>query len=433
MRGRALIRGAWTLPLLALTASPAAGQRVVELPDRDRRLGVDLEHVYAVGSLDGEDWELFGDVNQVAFDRSGNLYVLDRQNHRVVVVDRQGHLLRQLGKQGEGPGEWRMPGAMGVLPDGSVVVADAGHRAYMVYSPDGEYSHSVSMGAGTVISLGRLLPDPRGGAVYNAQGGGFTMRVAVGGAAPETPSGRPIERIDLAHGGAVATFYDAWLPPPAPEEGGGAGPRISLGGGEGVMRVGSGPRTFEPGLRVAILPDGGLAVVDSSAYVVKLVGPNGRDRARIVRGVRPTRVTERIQEAEKARQLAQLEAGEGPRMQIMVRGPGGGGAQPMDPAQIREMQRQQIESRGFYHEIPVLRNLAASPAGTLWLERAQTDPSADGPIDLVRTDGTYLGTIAVGGVRTPAAFGPDGLAAYIVLDEFDVPTIEVKRLPAEVR
>lgn len=33
----------------------------------------------------------------------------------------------------------------------------------------------------------------------------------------------------------------------------------------------------------------------------------------------------------------------------------------------------------------------------------------------------------------PDAFGPDGLAAFIELDEFDVPSVVVRRLPVEVR
>ncbi|MFV2008104.1 MAG: hypothetical protein ACC667_11700, partial [Longimicrobiales bacterium] len=38
-------------------------------------------------------------------------------------------------------------------------------------------------------------------------------------------------------------------------------------------------------------------------------------------------------------------------------------------------------------------------------------------------------TIAADGMRIPDAFGPGGLVAYIERDEFDVPTILVKRLP----
>ncbi len=40
-----------------------------------------------------------------------------------------------------------------------------------------------------------------------------------------------------------------------------------------------------------------------------------------------------------------------------------------------------------------------------------------------------MGTFATGVTEIPGAFGPDGLAAYIETDDFDVPTIVVRRLP----
>ena len=60
---------------LAATALPA--QEVVELPGQDQRIEPDFEEVYRVGVLDGESWEMFGQVSQVAFDGQGNLYVFD--------------------------------------------------------------------------------------------------------------------------------------------------------------------------------------------------------------------------------------------------------------------------------------------------------------------------------------------------------------------
>lgn len=415
----------------ALAGPAAAQQGTMALPERDRTITPELSDIYRVGSIDGDDWELFGDVSQLGFDAEGNLYVFDRQNYRVVVVDPQGRFLRQVGKEGEGPGEWRMPGGMGVMPDGSVVIADAGHRAYQIYGPDGEYRSSVSMGDGGIIQIGRLLADPRGGGLFNVLGGGgITMRMVRGaGEAPTVPEGRPIERITLGRDGAIQPFYTAWAPPPA--ESSGSAPGINVSNSGQMVRFGGGPRVFEPQVRAAALPDGGLAVVDSTTYSVKLIGADGRDRARITRDIAPTRVTERIEQRERERRLADLEAGEGPQMQVRIGG--GGSPQSIDPEQIKAMQRANIESQTFYPEIPVIRSVAASPSGTLWIERAVGASPDAGPIDLVRVDGTYLGTIPAGGVAVPRAFGPGGLVAYIERDEFDVPTVVVRRLSAEVR
>jgi hypothetical protein len=46
----------------------------------------------------------------------------------------------------------------------------------------------------------------------------------------------------------------------------------------------------------------------------------------------------------------------------------------------------------------------------------------------VTPDGSYLGTIVADGLRIPAAFGPDGLVAFIEADELEVQRVRVARL-----
>ena len=57
----------------------------------------------------------------------------------------------------------------------------------------------------------------------------------------------------------------------------------------------------------------------------------------------------------------------------------------------------------------------------------------DGPIDVLTAAGEYVGTYRTGTTKMPDAFGPDGLAAFIELDEFDLARVVVRRLPATVR
>ena len=96
--------------------------------------------------------------------------------------------------------------------------------------------------------------------------------------------------------------------------------------------------------------------------------------------------------------------------------------------------RKQIEARGFCPEVPVIRVIRSTWRGSLWVRRPGEEPwDNQGPIDVFGADRRYLGTFATGTATMPEAFGPDGLVAYWEVDELDVPTIVVKRLPGEVR
>lgn len=428
---RGMTAGALGLGLCLAPASSRA-QQVVDLPGQDRSLPAGFEEIFRVGSMDGAEWETFGDIRGVAFDARGNLYVFDPQSSRVVVTDASGRFVREVGQAGDGPGELRTPVAFTVLRDGSIVIADMGHRAYQLFGPDGAFQRMVTFPGAEegVIRLGGMAPDPRGGAIFS--GGGNTMTVAMSregpGGAPPAPTGRPIEHVSLAGGAATGrTVVDAWAPPrsaapPRPLEGGGMRFAVNM----------AGPRTFEPGLFVGPLPDGGLAYSDTTGYAVKVTDAAGRLQRVLRRPFNPRTVTPAIQEAEKKRRLDELEAGGGPRMRIVAQGPGGQNLSP-SPEAIREMMRGQVEAMEFYPELPVLMNLVTGWGGKIWAVRRGDPPVEAGPIDILTPAGEYVGTFSRGATPLPSAFGPDGMVAFIERDEFDVPTVVVKRLPAALR
>lgn len=427
---RVMTAGALALGLCLVPGSSQA-QQVVDLPAQDTRLAPTLEDVFRVGSMAGADWETFGDGVGVAFDAKGQLHIFDQQASRVVVTDGRGRLVRQVGKAGEGPGELRIPVGFTVLRDGTIVIADMGHRSYQLFGPDGAFQRMLSMGGaeGGMIRIGQLMPDPRGGAVFTGGGGiQISMQAGPGGARPQMPQGRPIERIALVGATADArTVVDAWQPP-RPEgtttlQGGGA--RFSVGMPQA--------RAFEPGLYVGPLPAGGVAFADTTTYAVKVTDATGRVQRVLRRPINPRPVTPAIQEAERKRRLDDLASGRGPQMRIVTAGPGGGGGQAISQDAIREMQRSQIDQMQFYPELPVLLNLATGWDGKIWAVRRGQRPHEPGAIDVLAPEGRYLGTFPAGSMTLPAAFGPDGLVAFIERDEFDVPTVAVRRLPANLR
>jgi hypothetical protein len=407
-----------------LAGGPVLGQEVSELSGEDRSLNANFEEVFSVGSFDGEEWETFGEIAGLAFDAQGHLYIFDRQSSRVVMVDGEGELVHEIGQAGEGPGELRMPLSFTVLRDGTTVIADMGHRAYSIFGPDGEYDRMMSMGGdGGMIRMGDMQADPTGQAVFSGGGG---MQIRMGPDSGPGPTTRPIERISLQGEEATADVVAAgWLPPPEDRD-------SQMSGGGMQFSMSAGPRTFEPGLYTGVLPNGGVAYSDTSTFDVKIVDADGTLQRVLRRPFQPSPVTSAMEEAEKERQVAALEVGDGPRMRVVSAGPGGQRNELGGDA-IKEMMRGRIDQLQFFPELPVIQALSTGWEGTIWVERRGEEPVGPGPIDLLRTDGQYVGTFEVGETEIPMAFGPNGLVAFTETDEFDVPTVVVKRLPELIR
>ena len=407
--------------LMAVLAAPAAlrAQEIFDVTDRDQLIEPDFEEVFRVGVLEGEIWEMFAQVTQVAFDAEGNLFVFDELGSsevRVRVFDSTGGFLREFGRSGQGPGEFDHPVGFAVLRDGTTVVRDLGHRAYQLFDASGQYLRMVrtSDSPGGVASSRAILGDPRGGAVF---AGGFGATISLhgggGGAPAAPPTSRPVTWIGL-EGEVVETdtVVDGWLPPRV-EPVKGMVEDIMIGGAslaDALAQVGF-PARFEPPLLVGVLPDGGIVHSDSSAYALKIT-PSGSRRA--------TRVIRRPFEPEPVTPAIERDYEERLATRVGATGASGGSV------------RFAIE-RPFYHEIPVLHDLSATWEGRIWVQRRGEHPERGGPIDVVTPDGEYVGTYSAEATAMPDAFGPDGLAAFIELDEFDVASVVVRRLPTEVR
>lgn len=405
-------------------AGPVGAQELIDMPGEDRPLTADFEEVYRIGSLDGDAWETFGEIGGTAFDAAGNLYVFDRQGNRITMVDREGRFVREIGHAGEGPGEFRMALQFTVMRDGRLVVADLGHRAYQLFDANGEYERMVSMGGDMgSLRLGDLAPHPGGDAVISG-GSGMVIATAggLGGAAGE-PETRPIDLISLTGDEiSIRVIAEGWKPPRGE-------PTTLEGGGMQFRMDRAGPRTFEPGLFVGALPDGGVVFSDSSAYSLKVVGPDGGVTRVLRRPFHPEPVTDAIEKAEKERRLAELEAGEGPRITMRMVDGSGGGARTIGGDQMQAIMQSQIDQMQFFGEMSVVTGLQTSWTGKVWVQRRGEGTAEDGPIDVLTTQGQYMGTFAAGVTEIPSSFGPDGMAAYIERDEFDVPSVVVRRLP----
>lgn len=409
----------------------AGGDTGLDAPDRT--LELTPEPVYEVGGFESPDWAAFGSIVSTAFDGRGHLFVLDGQANTVTEIDPAGAFVRTIGRPGEGPGELSSPFSMTVSDQGEVAIFDLGHRGWVVYGSDGEYSHNVQVDVGEVGWPGGTLSAMADGGVVGPITG--RMRINTGDSddddsdEAEAP-GRPVAWFGLQEGDSAQLFYQAWDLPAAPE---GDQQSMSMEGGGSLQLRMPVLRAFEPGLHASATPDGRVAVVDSIGYRVKLVDVDGTVSATLERPIAPTAVTPRIQDQEKERRAAEMAAREGGGMMITVSGSGGGvsGGQ-VDNDAVRRMMEGRLETMIFAEEIPVIEAMAVDPFGRVWVQRSSGQPGVEGPTDLLTVDGRYLGTITPEGPRIPEAFGPNGLMVREVTDEFDVPTLVVERMPAEI-
>ena len=115
------------------------GKLVVKNPTApmDAPITVELEELWRLGGdTDNED-EFFGVISQILADPSGNVYLLDSQLSEVKVFSADGEFLRTLGREGEGPGEFRRPSDMCFLPGGLLGVVQLAPGRLVQLKTDG--------------------------------------------------------------------------------------------------------------------------------------------------------------------------------------------------------------------------------------------------------------------------------------------------------
>jgi len=138
---------AWSVIFLAVPlgaaltgcgAGPAAGDQaaaadtVVAMP------------ALTIGVEEGDPAYEFGHVRAVAADDAGRIYVADRIGSTVRVYSPDGEFLRQIGREGEGPGEFQWPVDIAFGPDGRLYVRDIVRITAFAARRPGEIPDSVT-------------------------------------------------------------------------------------------------------------------------------------------------------------------------------------------------------------------------------------------------------------------------------------------------
>ena len=442
------------LPVLLAACADDSGAPSVPPPTEDRPLAADFEDVYRVGGIEAEGWDAFTEIAGLDFDAAGRLYIRDDAGSatRIVAVDRTGSLAVEFGDMGDGPGELRRVANMVARPDGGVVIVDSGHRAYLLFRADGSFERMVRFPdpGGSRTPPARRVRHSRGdAALFLTRGSSASFSR---GEASVSSGDRTIYRVSLdTEEAATVPFAEGWEPRPERQVTAETDDPTDM---FGMLR--GAYLHFEPSLVFDVVPGGGVAYSDSSAYEIEIRTASAPPRV-VGRPLQPQPVTEQLRERAQARAMAESKSFA--EEQSAASGLGDDVPEAIREQMAAMMQgmidgvRDMVENASFMPEVPLVRDLRTTWEGAIWVERWGSDPlaqvnpgfggsnirdrqgeeNADGWIDVLAPGGEYVATFSLEDAPMPRAFGPGGLVAFVETDEFDVPTVVVKRLPEAVR
>jgi hypothetical protein len=198
--------------LLACLAVGLPGQVVLDIP-RDlacESCRIELRHVANI--VDPADANTPPEVFSIARDSRGRMFVAPMLGNATVgVYSRSGRLLRELGRAGGGPGEFRMAETVKVLPGDTVVVIDPAARRVTVYSPELELLRTYPvdfMPRGVVMrnsgSFIGFSPAQQGPIVHFVSADGASRRSVIDA---EIPPGEPVAFFRIFSAGRNGTIW----------------------------------------------------------------------------------------------------------------------------------------------------------------------------------------------------------------------------------
>jgi hypothetical protein len=180
-----------------------------------------------------DDTTLFTNVFEFDVDHSGRFWVFDAGSSSIFLFGADGALLKRIGRQGAGPGEFQQNGGMVVRADNGIAQWDSRNSRISFLDSTGIFltswplpggfstSNGLVTAASGALYLRRPVTDPRDGEILGRMG---LVRLAEGGAYADSlvPPDLPVQRevyVASVEGNTSATgsrhapnFYWSWTP-----------------------------------------------------------------------------------------------------------------------------------------------------------------------------------------------------------------------------
>jgi hypothetical protein len=152
-----------------------------------------------------DDTTLFAEVGEIEVDQANRVWVFDYQSNRLFLFDSAGALVRRIGRQGAGPGEFASGSGLTVLGDTGLAVWDPRNARISFFTASGDFrtswptpggfftSNGLLTDASNALYLKRPVTPPREGDILGRMG---LVRLKEGGAFGDSllPVDLPVQR-----------------------------------------------------------------------------------------------------------------------------------------------------------------------------------------------------------------------------------------------
>lgn len=140
--GTAAILTGGLLASESLAVAPVEGQEVTELSHPASTCHVRADTLVTLGDPSGGGM-IRNESNLLALDGEGRYYLMSRPATSIQVFSADGGFLEEIGREGEGPGEFLWAQALHVEPDGELMVLDRQAQRITVFRPDRSLDRTV--------------------------------------------------------------------------------------------------------------------------------------------------------------------------------------------------------------------------------------------------------------------------------------------------
>lgn len=131
------------LLLLLVLAIMFGCAKEAEIDDKNTERRFVAQEELRIGTESGDENYIFGDIKDIAIGTEGRIFVADQQGPIVKMYDKDGNFIREVGREGRGPGEYTYISGMKTFQDGRVAIWNVGLTNINVFSSAGEYLESL--------------------------------------------------------------------------------------------------------------------------------------------------------------------------------------------------------------------------------------------------------------------------------------------------